>query len=335
MSVTLVCVVLVNLVINSVSAADLDRLRRGGRVKHVRGSATSDSHDTVRLIDEYLQKEKSSEQARSVQQVGTPNVPQSSLVTGVAYLDGRIYAVSQQSNSILEYDGRTFDQIGTITVDGLRIATDLTADPDRKLLYVTDLSMRIWKVDPSGSTPAEVFETGGFTPASISFCRKSSQLVLVMQGLRQLAVYDTDYRGDVVSAEPTFVKLPGGLTAELKHAVCTSTGTYLVALIGLSNDKQHDQVTEITADGATIVNSFGGWRSSGRHHLSKPLYLAVDDDDSVLVADSLNGRVVRLSASLNYVETVVEGVQVTHLAVAKTRRQLIVMQKMSIAVYQM
>jgi len=290
------------------------------------------------MIDAYIRKEESRNRvARSLEQVTTLDMQHSSLVTGVAYLDGRIYAVTKYSGSILVFDGSTFNLLDTITVDGLNIATDLTVDPDRKLIYVSDASLSLWKVDPAKPpTTADQFSTGGFTPLSVSFCRQSSQLVVVMQGVRKLFVYDTDSSGGVQLA-PTYVVLPASPALKLNYAMRTSAGTYLVAHVGLSSaDRQHDQVTEFSADGTTVVRSYGGHRGSGSGELNKPLYLAIDESDgSVLVADSFNGRVVRLSSSLEFVDVAVEGVPVGCLAVSTTQRQLIVGKKIDIDVYQM
>ena len=253
-------------------------------------------------------------------------------MTGVAYLDGRIY-VSQKSNTLLVFDAGspTFDQIGTIEVEDLRVAVDLAADLNQKLLYIADGNMRIWKVNPKDPTSdVASFQTNNFTPLSISFCEQSRQLVVVAIGSRKLLVYDMHDGDDI---ELTMVQLPE--TIELKHAIRKSNGHFLVAHTGLSmTDLRHDQVTEFDSSGK-IVRSYGGWRGHGTGQLNKPLYLAVADDGSVSVADSFNGRVVRLSSTLEYVDTVVEGVPVARLHLAEERHQMIVGQKINVGVYQL
>jgi len=263
------------------------------------------------------------------------NIKTPSLVTGVANLDGRIY-VSHQSNSILVFNGSSpkFDQIDVIVIDDLRIATDLAADTHRKLLYVSDMTRKIWKVNPNApSMSASFFDTGNFMPAAISFCRRSSQLIVVAKGMRKLFVYGVD---DDDGVRTTVVRLPNNL--EPHHAVCAPNGNYLVAHTGLAmvDINKYHQGSDFYVNGAN-VRSYGGiFSGSMKGQLNSPRYLPVADDGSVMVADYGNGRVVRLSAELEYMDTVVQGVPVTHLSVvAAPQRHLLVGQKMNVAVYQL
>lgn len=56
---------------------------------------------------------------------------ESAQLTGVAFLDGFIYATSKRSNAIIVYDSSTlsYTRLGDIVIDGLKAANDLAADP--------------------------------------------------------------------------------------------------------------------------------------------------------------------------------------------------------------
>ena len=65
------------------------------------------------------------------------------------------------------------------------------------------------------------------------------------------------------------------------------------------------RVCMISADGRHIVHSHGGQRGSDTDQYNGPIHLAVDDNESVFVADCVNRRVTLLSPTLQYVGQVV------------------------------
>lgn len=97
-----------------------------------------------------------------------------------------------------------------------------------------------------------------------------------------------------------------------RHAVETRRGTFVVAHVGWLHDDEHDQVSEVNADGC-VLRSYGGLRGRNHRHLNEPWYLIIDDIDEedadrkendgdggwhVLVADRWNRRVVVLDSQL-------------------------------------
>jgi sugar lactone lactonase YvrE len=227
------------------------------------------------------------------------------------------------------YDSSTlsYTRLGDIVIDGLKAANDLAADPDRKLLFVADRSMRIWKVDVSTSRPTstELFQTT-FSPSALWFNHITNQLVIVGEGASQVYVYNVNGGGI-----QNIVTLPRDLKPN--HAVATASGTFLVAHTALSmGNSLHDNVTEFSASGE-VLRSFGGRRGSGTEQLNTPRHLALKTDDGLLVADWLNGRIVRLDNQLNFAGYVVEGVPVTRLCLAEQRGLLIAGLTKHVAIY--
>ena len=85
------------------------------------------------------------------------------------------------------------------------------------------------------------------------------------------------------------------------HAIQLTSGESVVCH-GDINDPVH-RVCVMSASFREIVHSDGGESGSGRYDL--PARLAVDNDESVFVADVNNLRVTLLSPTLNYVRQVV------------------------------
>ena len=78
------------------------------------------------------------------------------------------------------------------------------------------------------------------------------------------------------------------------HAIQTRSGQFIVCHGG-GVDPLH-RVCMISADGRHIVHSHGGQPESDTGQCNMPLHLAVDDNESVFVADRYNRRVTLLSS---------------------------------------
>jgi len=87
------------------------------------------------------------------------------------------------------------------------------------------------------------------------------------------------------------------------HAIQTRSGQFIVCH-GVRDDPV-DRLCMISADGRHIVHSHGGQPGSDTGQYNMPRHLAVDDNESVFVADHGNSRVTLLSPTLEYVGQVV------------------------------
>ena len=88
-----------------------------------------------------------------------------------------------------------------------------------------------------------------------------------------------------------------------RHAIQTRSGQFIVCH-GDGGDPVH-RVCMINVDGRHIVHSHGGQPGSDTDQYDVPSRLAVDDNESVFVADRFNRRVTLLSPTLEYVRQVV------------------------------
>jgi len=87
------------------------------------------------------------------------------------------------------------------------------------------------------------------------------------------------------------------------HAIQTRYGEFIVCHGDLS-DAVH-RVCKISPDGRHVVQSHGGQPGSDIGQYLVPRQLAVDNNEFVFVADSLNRRVTLLSPTLDYIRQVV------------------------------
>jgi len=114
-----------------------------------------------------------------------------------------------------------------------------------------------------------------------------------------------------------------------RHVIQTCSGQFIVC-----HGEVGDPVNRLrmmSADGRHIVHSHGGELGSdaGQYHVPiccKPVYMAVDDNEFVFVADPNNRRVKLLSPTLHYVREVVSHNQLKwwpwRLCLDTIRRQL-------------
>ena len=87
------------------------------------------------------------------------------------------------------------------------------------------------------------------------------------------------------------------------HAIQLTSGQFIVCH-GRHDDRVH-RVTTISAEGREIVHSHGGQRGSDTGQYDVPFHLAVDNNESVFVADQNNRRVTLFSPTLSYTGQVV------------------------------
>ena len=105
-------------------------------------------------------------------------------------------------------------------------------------------------------------------------------------------------RGDLLRD----VTLPGDVINP-SHAIQPTSGQFIVCHGARNDQVQH--VCLVSADGREIVCSHGGQPGSDTDQYNEPGHLAVDDNESVFVADLNNRRVTLLSPTLNHIRQVV------------------------------
>ena len=86
------------------------------------------------------------------------------------------------------------------------------------------------------------------------------------------------------------------------HAVETASGTFLISY-GYNDFREH-RVSELAPDFKTVIRSFEGKGGYGSSELYQPVYMTLNEDQCVFVADMQNSRVQKLGKDLTLKDSV-------------------------------
>ena len=216
-------------------------------------------------------------------------------VFGLAVLDRKLYVLRKRtSGQIYVYDTKEYKLQYTITVDGLvpHCYNDITECARENCIFVSDhVAKCIRKVD--ANRQVSKFVDMPYEPKGLSITPEGN--LLVACNPNRLVEFDpkTGYR---VCELEMFMEVNWP-----KHAVKRKDGQYVVCHAeqdGLS------RVCRVGVDGY-YRHCFGGLEGSGKDQLNCPCHLAMHEN-SVIVADNDNNRLVMLDSSLEYVDTIVQ-----------------------------
>ena len=226
----------------------------------------------------------------------THSLPDGQPVEGVTILAGEIYLLrwkERRHDQVEVYDIATCCLQRCLTVPNARGFTDMTSCEHYLCLYISDPFVAcVHSLNVPGiSAQWAVFDE----PAGLSVSAAHNVLV-TCPTVRKIKEFSSN----------------GGLLREITlplvvvnpvHAIQTRSGQFIVCH-GSRNDQIH-RICMISADGQHIVHSHGGYSGSSSDQYNVPNHLAVDDNESVFVADRDNRRVTLLSPTLEYVRQVV------------------------------
>ena len=155
-------------------------------------------------------------------------------------------------------------------------------------------------------------------PACLSLTAKHSVLVACRE-VRKIKEFAAD--GQLLGE----VELPQDVCTPF-HTVQLSSGKFLVCHGEKSDDPLGLHRVCLVDSGGQVVKSYGGRVGSGSRQINMPLHMAVDGNEFVFVADTVNGRVILLSPTLTYICDAVSREQLTlppvRLSVDIKRRRL-------------
>jgi hypothetical protein len=158
-------------------------------------------------------------------------------------------------------------------------------------LYVADwVSGCVWKVKTDHKVDKWLEGVGSVW--SLSVTSEGHIVVLVRGGGRgrgRVDIYDTD------GVKLSSLQLPPDIEAPW-HVVQTVNKSFIVCHGGLIDTELH-RVCEVNNEGV-LVKSYGGSRGS-ELRLNRPVYIALDSEERVFVADFNNHRVLLLDKQLN------------------------------------
>jgi len=215
-------------------------------------------------------------------------------VCGVTLLAGEIYLVRDKERDQVEVcDVTTYRLQRRLTVPYAILLTDMTSCEHNRCVYIGDHGGEcIHRLDVQGAVTR--WAVNG-SPVGLSVNAAHNVLVTCYE-VRQIKEFSS--YGNLLQE----IALPSEVINPW-HAIQTRSGQFIVCG-GCFGDPVHS-VCMISADGCHIVHSHGGQQGSDIDQYDEPRHLAVDDNESVFVADPYNRRVTLLSPTLEYVGQVV------------------------------
>jgi hypothetical protein len=207
---------------------------------------------------------------------------------------GRLYVGVVNSASVQVFVSRPpFSRLDDIQVQGLNNPSDIVVCRDTSQLYITDSGNQyaIWRVDLLRNKQVDQFVRVQWQPYSLSV--NSRRLLITPYDGFALFLYGDD------GSQLNRIQLPDYMSA--LHAVETTHNTYIVChrnRLARDTESQRNSVIEMNVDGR-VVRTFNSQHIDiGSLQFNAPLYLALDDNNHVIVADRYNERVVVLKSDL-------------------------------------
>jgi hypothetical protein len=215
-------------------------------------------------------------------------------VSCLTEFNGQLYVGVVGSASVQVFVSRPpFSRLDDITVQGLNDPADIVVCRDTSQLYIADGGSQyaIWRVNLLCNKQVDKFITIQWQPYSLSV--NSRRLLITPYDGAALFLYSDD--GSLLN----HIKLPDYMWA--RHAVETTHNTYIVSHRNRYTEdtqSEHNSVSEVNVDGQ-VVRTFNSQHIDiDSIQFNAPLYLALYDNNHVIVADGLNERVVVLNEDL-------------------------------------
>lgn len=227
-------------------------------------------------------------------QSSTPNSePENVAIRGVAVLGDDLFFAYRNSSHVRVYSANTLDYKLSWELTELKKLVDMTACSKHNCLYISNTKVtakegEIFQVSPQGKL-IKKWETGRNYNGRLSVTHDLNVLLAVHVN-RKLVEYMPD------GTHLREIQLPDSLRPI--YALKVNSDYYVSH--GFGEDPVHG-VSQVDANGK-VLKQFGQGKGSTTEQLDTPVHLAMNDG-SIWVADSQNGRVVVLSASLKYQST--------------------------------
>jgi len=218
-------------------------------------------------------------------------LPEGELVAGVTLLAGEIYLLRCKARDQVQvYDVITYLRLQRrLTVPNARNFTDMTSCEHNRCVYIGDVGAEcVHRLDVQGAVTQWAVNDA---PGCLSV-NAAHNVLVTCPWARKIKEFSS--HGDLLRE----LTLPDDVIQPW-HAIQTRSGQFIVCHGGLGNPVH--RVCMISADGRHIVHSHGGQLGSDTGQCHMPIHLAVDDNESVFVADDGNRRVKLLSPTLQYV----------------------------------
>jgi len=195
------------------------------------------------------------------------------------------------------YNITTYSLLRELSLRQLKNSWDITLCRQYRCWYISDPTAKfVFRVALNGQHNRWVVRG---TPAGLSVTSQFTVLVSCRSEIVKLGLIEFTTDGRQLRE----ISLQLGINS-LQHAIQLSSGQFVVCHSGGSRESLH-RVCIVDGNG-NIKQSYGGTRGSATvGQLNVPYHLAVDNDEFLYVADSVNSRVLLLSPTLNFVREIV------------------------------
>jgi len=219
-------------------------------------------------------------------------------VFGVTTLNNKIYVVYLDLPFIVVYmSQQPYTRLPNISINGLKNPFDIAAGSS--CLYLSDPgSAAIWRVKAAGSKVDQWLS--GVYALSVSVTSEE-KLVLLVGGDKQGSVEERNLTWYVEiqiysrgAVKETVIKLSRDITCPF-CVVMTTRKTFIVSY-GVEWHEMN-RVCEVDMTGR-MLKAFGSAPGEDVGQLNGPCHVSLDDEERVIVADSLNNRVLLLNKQL-------------------------------------
>ena len=219
-------------------------------------------------------------------------------VTGVTTLNGQIFVVYRQLPFIVVYmSQQPYHRLADISIKGMKNPQDIAAGGS--CLYLSDAGVRaIWRVNAADGKGEKWLS--GVLAEGLSVTSDEKLVLLVWvdaQGSEEelsatwhgeIHIYGRD------AVKESVIKLSRDITAP-HYVVMTTRKTFIVSY-GMRWHEMN-RVCEVDMTGR-MLKAFGSTQGEAVGQLSEPWYMSLDEDERIIVADTLNDRVVLLNKQL-------------------------------------
>jgi len=219
-------------------------------------------------------------------------------VTGVTTLNNKIFVVYNELPFIVVYmSQQPYTRLPNISINGLKDPRDIAAGS--RCLYVSDeRSVAIWRVKAADSKVDQWLS--GVKAASVSVTSEEKLVLLVLGDIQgSVKERNATWRGEIQiysrgAVKETVIKLSRDITAP-QCVVMTTRKTFVVSYGSYWHEM--NRVCEVDMTGR-MLKAFGSTPDDGVGQLNTPGNVSLDDDERIIVADSLNNRVLLLNKQL-------------------------------------
>ena len=216
-------------------------------------------------------------------------------IRGLTLLDNELFVVSEKSSEVEVYDSTKLSFSCRFNLMDLFDPNDIVCCNRNKCLYIFDFRIRvqsakIFRVDPHGKLIRTWLAGDGNIEGNLSVTDESN-IILTVSNKSSLKEYSPD--GQLVRE---IVMSPDANIRNPMHAIKLANGHFVVS--HGSNLGLH-RVCVVDTDGK-LKKSFGRRCGSATGQLNFPVYLSVDGNGFVMVADRDNNQIVLLDSNLDF-----------------------------------